>query len=285
MSGKLAVEVDTLDPDANQIQLNNPQWNCQVKDAPYDLTTAGLLGSFDFQPKVPVVDASDHGPVRVSVENRFFAPLSTLPKAVMGAFIASEDANFYNHQGIETQAILGAFRKNVAIGRIAVGGSTITMQTAKNLFLSHDRTLSRKIQEIFLAWHMEKTIPKDRILEIYLNIIEFGPRIYGLGHASQHFFSKEPQNINLIEASFLANLLPNPKQRYLSFCQGKLTSGMTSLMVGLLKRMISLGKISTEDYQEALATGLKFNSSARASDAICLEKTALKVDQEKVSPL
>lgn len=287
MSGKLLVGIDTTNPEGTQIQLVNPQWNCQIKDTPYDLSTSSLMGSFEVQPKRPnpESDSETQSTFRIGSENRYFTPLITLPKSLIGAFIASEDANFYNHQGIETQAILGAFRTNFTIGRIAVGGSTITMQTAKNLFLSHDRTLSRKLQELFLAWHLEKTIPKDRILEIYLNIIEFGPEIFGLGHASQHFFDKDPKNLNLFESSFLANLLPNPKQRYTSFCQGKLTAGMSQLMVGLLKRMVSLGKISPVDFQQALNTGLRFNPTTRASDAECLDRTAFKSDKDKVPSL
>lgn len=288
-SGQITFDYHSKDTEASQLQLTRGSWNCQVVDAPYDLTRESLSGPFEMQPKIyPQDDESPESQlsIRISPENPDFASVTTVPKTVLQAFVSAEDTSFYTHQGIETQALIGAFRKNIAEGRVAVGGSTITMQTAKNLFLSHERTLSRKLQEIFLAWHLEKSLSKDRIMEIYLNIIEFGPRIYGIGHAARHFFDKDAQNLSLYEAVYLANTLPNPKLRYASFCQGNLTPGMSQLMASLLKRMHSLGRISQDEIQQALSSGLRFNESKRLVDSECQGRTtAAKGDLEEKTRL
>jgi hypothetical protein len=275
-SAQVSFDYDSKEADLSQVQLTRSSWNCQVLDAPYDMSQESLAGPFEMQPKINLKEdeaLESQLSIRISPENPHFASVSTVPKNVIQAFVSAEDASFYSHQGIETQALIGAFRKNIAEGRVAVGGSTITMQTVKNLFLSHERTLSRKLQEIFLAWHLEKSLTKDRIMEIYLNIIEFGPGIYGIGHAARHFFDKDAQSLSLHEAVYLANTLPNPKMRYASFCQGALTPGMNQLMNSLLKRMHSLGYISQDDIQQTLVSNLRFNDQKRIVDNECQERT------------
>lgn len=288
-SALLNLFYDSKNVESSQFQLARSSWNCRVVEAPADLSRDNLWGPFEFETKKdPLASRPDALPLtlKISPENPLFASLATLPKNVIQAFISSEDVSFYSHSGIEIQALLGAFRKNLAAGRVAFGGSTITMQTAKNLFLSHERTFSRKVQELFLAWHLEKSLSKDRIMEIYLNIIEFGPGIYGIGHASRHFFDKDAQNLSLTEAAYLASTLPNPKLRYASFCQGRPTSGMNQLMTSLIRRMESLGRIHEEEMQQAIQTGLRFNEQSRAIDAECHGRTAaMKESPEENSRL
>jgi membrane peptidoglycan carboxypeptidase len=139
------------------------------------------------------------------------------------------------------------------------------MQTVKNLFLARDKTISRKLQEMFLAWHLERTISKERILEIYLNMVEFGPGLYGIGRASQKFFSKDPRDLTLKEAIYLASLLPAPIPRYRYFCAGELTPNYNKIVKQLLDRMLALGRITASQYQTALAEKLEFSKIERES--------------------
>lgn len=254
------------------------QWTCRVLEAPFTYSTQHLSGPFTIQRPVgknsqqakrDEQDNNDTLEVSVNPALPGFTPLTSIAKNVNQAFIASEDAAFYTHNGIDKYALEFAAHKNFLEQRVAVGGSTITMQTVKNLFLSHQRTVSRKIQELFLAWHVENILDKDRILEIYLNIVEFGPGIYGITKASEHFFGKHPYDLNLTEAAYLASLLPSPKTRYRSYCLGRLTPGMRDLTQSLLRRMLSLGRINWERYQQALTQNIQFNPSTRQETLGC----------------
>lgn len=146
------------------------------------------------------------------------------------------------------------------------------MQTVKNLFLARDKTLSRKMQEIFLAWHLEKTISKERILEIYLNMVEFGPGLYGIGRASQRFFSKDPSLLTLKEAIYLASLLPAPIPRYRYFCKGELTPNYNRIVRQLLDRMRALGRITPEQHAAAIAEKLEFSKIEREAGCGQIDK-------------
>jgi monofunctional glycosyltransferase len=149
-----------------------------------------------------------------------------MPETIKLAVIASEDGDFVNHNGIEWEALERAWQRNAkaeqqAVRRSAktgkpiapkvVGGSTITQQLAKNLFLSGERTLLRKAQEFALSLMLEAALPKERILEIYLNSVELGEGIFGVEAASQHYFKKPAQRLSAHEAARLAVMLPRPK--------------------------------------------------------------------------
>jgi hypothetical protein len=184
-----------------------------------------------------------------------------LPKALLTA----EDASFYIHKGFDEAAIESAIRRNFQENKIAVGGSTLTMQTVKNLFLSHERTLSRKAQELFLAWFLERRLTKDQIMELYLNIVEYGPGIFGVADATEYYFNKSPRDINLVEAAFLVNLLPSPIKRHAVFCRGHYTPGFKELAQSLLKRMNNLGHIGIVEFDQAVGDEPTFHEATRAA--------------------
>ena len=138
--------------------------------------------------------------------------------------VAFEDGSFWNHRGFVTSTIIASLRKNLKARKVVAGGSTISMQTAKNLFLTSERTLSRKLQELLLTWHLEQKLSKEKILEIYLNIIEYGPHIYGIKKAAMTFFNKSPIHLNLAESAYIASILPSPVKRFSNFCRGYLTN-------------------------------------------------------------
>jgi monofunctional biosynthetic peptidoglycan transglycosylase len=127
------------------------------------------------------------------------------------AVILSEDGKFYTHHGVDYEAMKNAFKRNLEVGRYVRGGSTITQQLAKNLFLSREKTLVRKVKELIIAFIIEWKLSKTRILELYLNAVEFGPMVYGVGHAGSFYFNKHPSELNPLESALLASLLPGPK--------------------------------------------------------------------------
>ncbi len=258
-------------PESVQYDLKDARYGCKVKAEPFDYSPEHLAGPFTLQREV----SKDDEPLEISVSpmKKGYTPLVQVSKNVGIAFTTSEDAGFYVHRGIDAFAIDSALRRNLTEKRVAVGGSTITMQTAKNLFLSHERTISRKMQELFLAWHLENVLDKDRILEIYLNIIEFGPGIFGITQASDHFFGKHPFDLTLMESAYLAALLPNPKARYQYFCEGRLTPAFQDIVQGILRRMVSLNRIPYERYYQALASGIDFNAEARTGARECTKKS------------
>jgi hypothetical protein len=275
---ELTFGYDASQPDGVQAELTAGRFACRVTAAPYAFTAEHLAGPFTLQREV----SKDDEPLEIDVSPRSpgFTPLAQVSKAAAAAFVSSEDAGFWTHRGVDPAALVGALRKNVAEGRVAVGGSTITMQTVKNLYLSQDRTLSRKLQELFLAWHLENILQKERILEIYMNIVELGPGIYGITQASEHFFAKHPFDLNLMEASYLATLLPSPKRRYAYFCASQLTPTFRDMVVGLMRRTVNLGRIGYDRYEQGLAEGLHFNDEARAASHECTRRSGsnLEVD-------
>jgi hypothetical protein len=229
--------------------------NCVTVDQPEMYTQNYLESPFILE---RTMDAGQVIQIVVDPRSPTYTPIDAIPRFVLDTFVASEDTGFWFHKGIESGAIEQALERNAKEGRVAVGGSTITMQTVKNLFLSRDKTLARKAQEVFLAWNLEKTINKRRILEIYMNVVEFGPNLYGIGAASKRFFGVSPKDLNGLQAAYLASLLPAPIPRYIYFCRGSLTDNYKKLVDALLERMLTLGRISKENYLSAKESPLQF---------------------------
>jgi membrane peptidoglycan carboxypeptidase len=130
----------------------------------------------------------------------------------MDAAIALEDPGFASHRGFITQAYRNSLEDNIKLGRFHRGGSTITMQLAKNLWLRRDKTLGRKAQEFFLAQAIESCYTKDKIIELYLNVVEYGPDLYGIGGAARHYFKVTPSQLKPVEAFWLMSILPHPRK-------------------------------------------------------------------------
>ncbi|MDD5765699.1 MAG: monofunctional biosynthetic peptidoglycan transglycosylase [Candidatus Marinimicrobia bacterium] len=137
-------------------------------------------------------------------------PLSSVSSNLIHTVIISEDARFYSHPGFDVEAIKFAAQKDLKRKKFAVGGSTITQQLAKNLYLSNRKSLFRKLREIIIAYKMDKKLTKHRILELYLNVIECGRGIYGVEAASRHYFGKSSSALSVDEACRLAVILPSP---------------------------------------------------------------------------
>lgn len=145
-----------------------------------------------------------------AVENRVPVTLNKIPKNLQNAFIAVEDARFYDHCGVDPRGILRALWSNITNRGVAEGGSTITQQLAKNAYLTQERTLERKFQEIFLALQLERQYTKNEILELYLNQIYFGQGAYGVQAAAQLYFNKSVEDLTLSECALLAGIPKSP---------------------------------------------------------------------------
>ena len=138
-------------------------------------------------------------------------PLSRISPTMQRAAIVAEDARFWNHDGVDWEAMRGAFERNWEEGRLKVGGSTITQQLAKNLYLSPARTPWRKLRELAIAFRLEHALSKKRILELYLNVIEFGPRTFGVEAAARRYMDEPASDLTREQAATLAAVIPSPR--------------------------------------------------------------------------
>ncbi|WP_276945780.1 transglycosylase domain-containing protein [Dialister micraerophilus] len=143
-------------------------------------------------------------------QNENFVPSNEIPDLLKKGVVATEDRRFYEHGAIDIIGLTRALITNYKANRTLEGGSTISQQTAKNIFLSHERTITRKIEELFLAMQLEKSYTKDEILTLYLNTIYFGHGTYGIKDAAQTYFGKKPSELNLAECAMLAGLPQAP---------------------------------------------------------------------------
>jgi len=186
-----------------------------------------------------------------------WTPLSLLPEYVPEAFRLMEDPGFHHHHGLHVKALENSLKANLEKGSFVKGGSTITMQLAKNLWLRRHKTINRKAQEAFLALILESCLSKAQIMELYVNVVEYGPNLYGLGPASKHYFHKHPANLTPDEAFYLAGLLPNPRKALPPY------SG------GLLRAQRRMKRLATSGYiQEHLAVDDETLADTETSDWI-----------------
>jgi len=153
-------------------------------------------------------------PILVGTENPDFTPLNAISPYLQKCVLTSEDPSFFSHHGFINEAFKQSILRNIRTKKFSRGASTISMQLIKNVFLTREKTISRKLEEILLVYLLEnnRIASKKRMLEVYFNIIEWGPNVYGIGEASRFYFNKTPANLNLKECLFLASIVPKPKK-------------------------------------------------------------------------
>ncbi|ALC14897.1 transglycosylase [Desulfuromonas soudanensis] len=174
-------DVASLDNRATTLTIEVPDWK-------------GVMHSFRLGPKNPR-----------------WAPLASFPDELKWAVIVAEDGNFYEHSGIDVPALKEALKYDLKRKRLVRGASTITQQLAKNLYLSRDKSVLRKLRELVIALRMERELTKGRILELYLNVVELGPLVYGFEHGARYHFDKPVHLLTPAESAFLAAMLPGPR--------------------------------------------------------------------------
>ena len=169
-----------------------------------------LNGDFVY---TPIENGRPQRPILVSTANPYYTPLNQLSPYLKKCVLTTEDPSFFFHRGFIDEAFRQSIIKNIRKRKFARGASTISMQLVKNVFLTREKTISRKMEEILLVYILEnnRISSKDRMLEVYFNIIEWGPNVYGIGEAAQFYFQKRPSDLTLNECLFLATIIPRPK--------------------------------------------------------------------------
>jgi penicillin-binding protein 1A len=212
-------------------------------------TLPSLEALTDYRPKIPLRVYSAEGSLigEFGEERRQVVKISTAPQRLKQAILAAEDDRFYQHGGVDYTGILRAAYSNFTSGGVRQGASTITMQVARNFFLTKEKTLNRKFSEALLAFKIEHSLSKDEILELYFNQIYLGQRAYGFATAAQVYFGKTLNDINLAEAAMLAGL-PKAPSRFNPVVNIKRAKAR---QLYVLRRMHDLGYISPEEFKEA----------------------------------
>jgi len=177
--------------------------------------------------------------------------LDQVSRDLIYTIVLSEDADFFAHQGIDYDALQAALAENIKRREWAFGASTISQQTSKNLFLSPGKSLSRKFQELVATRRLEQALDKNQILEIYLNMAEFGPNLFGIAAAADYYFASRPDQLNAAQGAFLALLLPSPRRYHYSLVtNGNWSPALRKKMHRILRDMRFREYISAEQYRE-----------------------------------
>jgi CRISPR/Cas system endoribonuclease Cas6 (RAMP superfamily) len=205
-------------------------------------------------------------------ENPDWVPYDQISPHLINSIMTTEDNGFFKHHGFISSEFRSALQQNLQRGYFRLGASSITMQMVKNVLLSREKTLSRKLQEMFLTWYVEHHLTKERILEIYFNVIEFGPGIYGIGRAVRHYFGKAPKDLEPQEAAFFSSILPNPKRRYVQYCHkdGTLDAKWDAYVKRIMRRNHERGRLTDAEYEKALATPFHFDRAEAMPERDCV---------------
>lgn len=222
----------------------------------------------EYRPKVPLRIYTADGDLigEFGEERRDFVPIEEMPRHMRLAILAAEDNGFYEHSGIEFMGFVRAALANILTGRKGQGGSTITMQVARNFFLSSERSYTRKLYEVALSLKIEQNLSKDKIFEVYANQIFLGNRAYGFGSAAKTYFGKDLRNVSISEAAVLAGL-PVAPSAYNPLVNMKRATMRRNYVLG---RMLQLGYIDDITYESALAQPIEVQAASAQ-----LKKTTL----------
>jgi penicillin-binding protein 1A len=220
----------------------------------------------DYRPRIVTKVFSEDGNVigEFFIEKRELVPMDKVPKVLRDAIIAAEDANFYQHEGLDFYGIIRALIKNIRAGGIVQGGSTITQQVVKSLLLTPERSIQRKIKEAILAYRLERSLSKEEILYLYLNQIYFGHGAYGVQVAAQNYFGHDVSEVDLAEAALLAGL-PRAPSRYSPARKGN-TELARERQEYVLRQMLGEEMISQEEVDRALARPILVEEEDEAGD-------------------
>jgi hypothetical protein len=250
---------------------------CKVLKAPDDVKALADAQTTVINVEAPKLPGGAPGEtdtlsVVVGPDSPDFTPYDQISPYLVGSIMTTEDNGFFKHHGWVSSEFKSALRRNLQGGGFRLGASSITMQMVKNVLLTKDKTLSRKAQELFLVWYLEQILPKERILELYFNAIEFGPRIYGIGAATRHYFGKRPADLTPLEAAFFSSILPSPKRRYVQFCHGSLSPQWDRYVRRILAKVHERGRITDDEFAAYNAQPLVFDRhEASFTEKQCLD--------------
>ncbi|MBX3190879.1 MAG: transglycosylase domain-containing protein [Labilithrix sp.] len=228
---------------------------CRMSEVPRELSRDRFSGAFTYRTYHPDGTPSDTttGPGTSS-----WADLDAISPFMIAAVLTTEDGAFYRHKGFNHAAIRSSVAANLKARRFVRGASTITMQLAKNLFLSREKTLSRKIEEVILTDYLEQAFRKDDMMELYLNVIEFGPDVYGITRAADYYFGRKPEELSLPECFFLASLMPSPVRYGRLRDKGAVSEGWMRHLTALMEIAAKNGKVTRAEHAEGAAQPIVF---------------------------
>ena len=193
-----------------------------------------------------------------TLNNNGFLSFDRLPASWEPLLLCAEDATFRRHSGFSLYHIRNSIVADVESGSFRRGGSTITMQLAKNLFLGREKVLARKIQEVFLTWRLESYLSKDRMLEIYANIVEMGPDVFGVGEAALYFFDQPAESLSVLETAYLVSILPGPRLYHGFFVRNRVPDYWRAYLERLVAIAVRKGWLPQSAMEEARSDSLVF---------------------------
>lgn len=255
LTGRVDIDTRALDKMVTKWSSVN---ECRVSGAPAEIAPSRFARSWTRE----VLDV-DGRPVQAQSGpgTLGWVPKTGISKHMDTAVLICEDGAFFRHRGFDEEAIRNSIRENVKAGRFVRGASTISMQLAKNLYLSREKTLSRKLQEAVLTHLLEQELSKDQILELYLNVIEFGPGIYGIGPAAAYYFNSSAGQLSLGQSLYLASILPNPKRQYFG-ADGAVSAGWSNYLRKLMRIAAKIHRVSESELEEALGEQVWFKRAS-----------------------
>jgi len=209
---------------------------------------------------------------------QIWVPLSSISHYIVKAVLISEDDKFWSHEGFDYEAMKMAIEKDIKAGKFKFGGSTITQQLAKNLYLSPAKNPFRKIREAIITWRIEKILSKKRILELYLNIVEWGEGIFGIEAAARHYYGKSASELSPEEASKLAAVLPNPI-KYSPIGDSRYVTSRANLIYSIMVRR----GIVVPEYEEVIEEDKNKDGTVEESEPSQKEKQ-LQLNLDKITP-
>jgi hypothetical protein len=250
--GRVAFDSRSLDDLALDFHVRDA---CRATAVPTALARDTLLHPFTHRIYLPDGSTEDEltGPGTDG-----YTPLDRISPFMEVAVTTTEDGSFRTHHGFSPPAIRGSIVANLKARRFVRGASTITMQLAKNLFLSREKTLSRKLEEVILTDYLEQILTKDEILELYFNVVEFGPAIYGIGAAADYYFGRTPGELDMAEAFFLASLLPAPLRLGQAHDGATLSEARLSALRALMRAARKRGLVTDPELEAGLQEPVEF---------------------------
>lgn len=244
--------------DTQKIDAMRAQWQV-VNDCRVVATSSAVAPARFAAPWVREVKAADGRSVNLETGpgTPHWVPYRSISENVETAVLVCEDGAFFRHHGFDQEAIRNSIRENIRSKRFVRGASTISMQLAKNLYLGREKTLGRKLQEAVLTELLEQELSKEQLMELYLNVIEFAPGIYGVGPAAQYYFNTVPARLSLGQALYMASVLPNPKLQHFG-PDGQVSAGWMNYLRKLMHIAHKIRRISDEELADALLEQVTF---------------------------
>lgn len=272
---EIEVDIDWEDLDKTRLvargglkDLSRGKPVCTVRKIPEAIDAKRFKESFVHYVEV---EKDEWTAITIGPENPDFVPIWDVSPYLLNSLMTTEDSRFYKHHGFIATEFRTALIKDLKAGYFKFGASSITMQMVRNVMLYREKTLARKLQELFLTWYIETELEKDRIFEIYVNAIEYGPGIYGIGPAARHFFNKHPRDLNAKEAAFFSSILPGPKSRYRQYCENRLWRWTQAKIERILRLMVKRERMTEAELDEALATPFEFVRPEDLDERKCLK--------------